>query len=194
MIPFPSNAILLDDDQPVVIPFVAEYVPSDPPPTRIMIDDGVAIGIFVRLLVEGLASMAVDQGRGTDVTVVAFGEQSSGAARSATIDSYSIRQFDRAQLPGSQDRATMIVVVVCVADAGTLGSSHAVAEVAGLVRSALDGRGLRQLDHTVEIISSERQYGRPDDNNELTVCVVNVHASVYRDLRDNIAAQPNGGV
>lgn len=162
---------------------------------RVMIDDGVAAGLFTNLLIRGLANIDPADGRAEAVSVVAFGEQPATAApRTATIDSYRLVHTPRGQQLGNQDRATLGVTIVCVADAGTLGSSHAVAEVASLVRLALDGAGDQLDSHTVEVVSIDRQYARPDADQELTVCVLEVTAVVYRDEKANIANQPNGGV
>lgn len=171
-------------------PDAEDEAPLDP----VHIDAGIAAHLFLKLLQDGLDAITGDEGRGNVVIVEAFGENPrANRPRRARIMAHSLRPVGRPSFPGSQDARIYEVAIGCFVDQNNASakSTHAAAEVASLVRRALDTKGIEHADttHILNVLSIEDGFAAPNDPKADTVTMVGVTCMVTRDVGASIRVQ-----
>lgn len=168
----------------------ADATPAVEPRGDVLIDDGIASALFLKMLTTNIAAITGAEGRGDIVRVETFSDQpKDNVARAARILTMDLDPLPRMRA-GDTDAATMSVTIVCmVADTE---SAHASMEVASLVGKALDRKAILEREHRLHVLTIRRGYARPDDNKEIAYATLGVRVLVERIQNATIRPMGSG--
>lgn len=181
-----------EDDLPAVSYAILDPDVDDPPLTLVCVDAGIAAYLFLKILKDGLAEITGDEGRGDVVHIEHFGDNPRpDRLRRARIMNHQLRPIPRPAVLGCQDARIYEVAIGCFVDQGKAKSAHAAAEVASLIRRALDNKGAQHAPttHILNVISIEDGMATPSDPKADAVAMVGVTCMVTRDVGASIKVQ-----